>query len=80
MCGGVEHESSRIFYKQSRQCEKIERRRTPARGHPPRPLDPRPYYATMQVLVVHSRDGGGADAVGGPSRASVYPLLPLIHL
>ncbi len=42
--------------------------RTPARGlTPPRHI-PRPYYATMSVLLVHSRDGGWVD---GPLRASV---------
>jgi hypothetical protein len=47
------------------------RRRTRARGHPAQPPDPRPYDVTMQVLVVHRRDGGGAAGRGGPLRASV---------
>jgi hypothetical protein len=45
--------------------------RTPARGPAPQPYCPRPYYATMLVLLVHSRDGGWVDGWWAPrGRAS----------
>src|SRR5579863_10205272 len=60
-----------VFTRQNRKFADNWRRRTPARGHPAHPHRPRPYYVTMPVLLVHSRDGGWVDGPGGPLRASV---------
>jgi hypothetical protein len=47
--------------------------RTPARAPTPPPPIPRPYYIRAKMVSAYSRDGGGADVVWGPLRASVPP-------
>ncbi|MHB8599141.1 MAG: hypothetical protein ACYDER_20305 [Ktedonobacteraceae bacterium] len=66
---------------ENKQQFAIDGETTDARKGPPNPSAPPPsYYIRAESASSYSRDGGGADGLGGPLRASVpfpAPAAPL---